>query len=110
MNKILNITQSAAQRVGQLVEEEGNPNLKLRVYISGGGCSGFRYNLALDEAVEDDDTIFNIGPAAFVVDPLSAQYMAGAEIDFEDALDGARFIIKNPNATGTCGCGSSFSV
>jgi iron-sulfur cluster insertion protein len=110
MNLSLNITQNAALRVGQLVAEEGNPALRLRVYVNGGGCSGLQYQLALDDKVDDDDTIVNVGTAAFVIDPMSAQYMEGAEIDFEDALDGARFVIKNPKATGTCGCGSSFSI
>lgn len=110
MSEFLNVSQNAAARVSELIAEEGNPDLKLRVYVSGGGCSGFQYNIALDDAVDADDTVVAIGSAVFVVDPVSAQYMAGARIDFEDALDGSRFTIRNPNATSTCGCGSSFSV
>jgi len=110
MNLPLIITPNAAEKIGQLVAEEGNPNLKLRIYVTGGGCSGFQYNFAFDEATEKDDTLIKAGLATFVIDPMSVQYMSGAEIDFEDGLEGSRFVIKNPNATSTCGCGSSFSV
>jgi iron-sulfur cluster insertion protein len=99
----LNFTEAAATKVGQLIEQEGNAALKLRVYISGGGCSGFQYGFTFDEEVQDGDT--RIEKAGVVV-----QYLTGAEIDYEEDLAGAQFIIRNPNATTTCGCGSSFSV
>ncbi len=92
-------TDSAAVKVGELIREEGNPNLKLRVFVSGGGCSGFQYGFTFDENEEDGDTC-----------PMSFQYLAGAEIDYKEDLEGAQFVIRNPNATTTCGCGSSFSA
>jgi len=110
MDSLLIITPSAAEKVGQLISDEGNPNLKLRISVMGGGCSGFQYNFSFDELVESDDTLVDTGVATFVIDPMSVQYMIGAQIDFEDGLEGSRFIVKNPNATSTCGCGSSFSV
>jgi iron-sulfur cluster insertion protein len=110
MQESLVFTDSAARKIGQLIAEEGNPNLKLRVYISGGGCSGFQYGFTFDEAVEQDDTcVENLG-VKLLVDPMSIQYLAGAEIDYKEDLQGAQFIIRNPNAATTCGCGSSFSV
>jgi iron-sulfur cluster insertion protein len=106
----LKFTDSAARKIGQLIADEGNPNLKLRVYISGGGCSGFQYGFTFDESVEDGDTcVENLG-VKLLVDPMSVQYLAGAEIDYKEDLQGAQFIIRNPNAVTTCGCGSSFSV
>ena len=103
-------TEAAAKKVGQLIEEEGNPSLKLRVYISGGGCSGFQYGFTFDEKIEDGDTqVENLG-VTLLVDPMSVQYLMGAEIDYKEDLQGAQFIIRNPNAQTTCGCGSSFSV
>ena len=106
----LAITESAANKVKQLIEEENNQELKLRVYVSGGGCSGFQYGFTFDEVVNDGDTAIEKDGVSFLVDPMSFQYLVGAEIDYVDDLQGARFIIRNPNATTTCGCGSSFSV
>ena len=103
-------TDSAANKVKQLIEEEGNPDLKLRVFVTGGGCSGFQYGFTFDEAVSDDDTTMEKAGVTLLIDPMSLQYLAGAEIDYKDDLQGAQFVIKNPNATTTCGCGSSFSV
>jgi len=102
-------TDSAAQKVAQLIQEESNPALKLRVYVQGGGCSGFQYGFTFDEAVEEGDlTVENQG-VTLLVDPMSFQYLVGAEIDYREGLDGAQFVIRNPNAKTTCGCGSSFS-
>jgi iron-sulfur cluster insertion protein len=108
--QVLKFTDAAAQKVGQLIEQEGNPDLKLRVYIQGGGCSGFQYGFTFDEETQEGDTsIENLG-VTLLVDPMSVQYLTGAEIDYREDLTGAQFIIRNPNATTTCGCGSSFSV
>ncbi len=106
----LNFTNAAALKVGQLIEQEGNSELKLRVYISGGGCSGFQYGFTFDEAVEEGDTEIENCGVTLLIDPMSVQYLDGAEIDYKEDLSGAQFIIRNPNATTTCGCGSSFSV
>ena len=106
----LNFTEAAAQKVGQLIEAEGNADLKLRVFISGGGCSGFQYGFTFDEEIQDGDTEVAKGGVVLIVDPMSVQYLMGAEIDYKDDLSGAQFIIRNPNAATTCGCGSSFSV
>jgi iron-sulfur cluster insertion protein len=103
-------TDNAAKKVGELIAEEGNDNLKLRVYISGGGCSGFQYGFTFDEEVSDDDTYVEKGGVTVLIDSMSIQYLGGAEIDYKEDLSGAQFIIRNPNATTTCGCGSSFSV
>ena len=103
-------TDSAAAKVGELIREEGNPNLKLRVFVSGGGCSGFQYGFTFDENEEDGDTCVVTQGVELVVDPMSFQYLAGAEIDYQEDLEGAQFVIRNPNATTTCGCGSSFSA
>ncbi len=103
-------TDAAALKVGELIREEANPALKLRVYVQGGGCSGFQYGFTFDESVEEGDlTVENQG-VTLVIDPMSFQYLAGAEIDYREGLDGAQFVIRNPNATTTCGCGSSFSA
>ena len=107
---ILVFTDSAANKVRELIEEEGNPELKLRVFVSGGGCSGFQYGFTFDEEVADDDTLVEREGVSLVVDPMSFQYLAGAEVDYQEGLEGSRFVIKNPNATTTCGCGSSFSI
>ena len=101
---------NAANKVKSLIEEEGNPDLKLRVFVGGGGCSGFQYGFTFEEAVSDDDTSLNKGGVTLLVDPMSLQYLMGAEIDYKEDAEGAQFVIKNPNATSTCGCGSSFSV
>ena len=103
-------TDSAARKVASLIAEEGNPSLKLRVFISGGGCSGFQYGFTFDENAEDGDTEIANAGVTLLVDPMSIQYLAGAEIDYKDDLEGARFVIRNPNAKTTCGCGSSFSA
>ena len=103
-------TDTAAAKVKELIEEEGNPNLKLRVFVQGGGCSGFQYGFTFDEDVNDDDTPLDKNGVTLLVDSMSFQYLMGAEIDYKDDLSGAQFVIKNPNATTTCGCGSSFSV
>lgn len=103
-------SDSAVAKVSELIEEEGNPNLKLRIYVTGGGCSGFSYGFAFDEAAKEDDLLIEKKGVALLIDSMSLQYLSGAEIGYEDGLEGARFVIKNPNATSTCGCGSSFSV
>ena len=107
---LLLFTDAAAMKVGELIREEGNPNLKLRVFVSGGGCSGFQYGFTFDENEEEGDTrVVNQG-VCLLIDPMSFQYLAGAEIDYKEDLEGAQFVIRNPNATTTCGCGSSFSA
>ena len=103
-------TDSAASKVKELIEEEGNPELKLRVFVTGGGCSGFQYGFTFDEEASDDDTSLEKNGVTLLVDPMSYQYLVGASVDFKDDLDGKQFVIKNPNATTTCGCGSSFNV
>jgi len=103
-------SENAANKVKQLIDEEGNPGLKLRVFVTGGGCSGFQYGFTFDEDVSDDDTKLNKGGVTLLVDPMSLQYLMGAEIDYQENVEGAQFVIKNPNATSTCGCGSSFST
>lgn len=106
----LNFTDSAAQKVKDLITEENNPALMLRVFVSGGGCSGFQYGFTFDENANEDDARINKDGVTLLVDPMSFQYLAGAEIDYQEGLDGAQFVIKNPQAKSTCGCGSSFSV
>ena len=103
-------TESAANKVKVLVEEEKNPNLKLRVSVDGGGCSGFQYGFAFDENIGDDDTVIEKNGATLLVDVTSMQYLNGSEVDYLEGLEGARFVVNNPNAKSTCGCGSSFSV
>jgi len=103
-------TDSAAEKVRDLVAEEGNPELKLRVFVQGGGCSGFQYGFTFDEAVNEDDTAMKKNGVTLLIDAMSLQYLMGAEIDYKEDLQGAQFVIKNPNATTTCGCGSSFSA
>jgi iron-sulfur cluster insertion protein len=103
-------TDAAARKVKQLIEEEANPALKLRVFVSGGGCSGFQYGFTFDENTEDGDTCVENEGVTLLVDPMSFQYLVGAEIDYTEGLEGAQFVIRNPNATTTCGCGSSFSA
>ena len=106
----LNFTPAAAAKVALLIAEEGNPALKLRVYISGGGCSGFQYGFEFDEQQSEDDLALQRDGVTLLVDPLSLQYLMGAEVDYRESLQGAQFVIRNPNAKTTCGCGSSFSV
>ena len=103
-------TDSAAEKVKSLIEEEGNPELKLRVFVTGGGCSGFQYGFTFDEAINDDNTTMQKNGVTLLIDAMSYQYLVGAEIDYKEDLEGAQFVIKNPNATTTCGCGSSFSA
>ncbi|MBL8477662.1 MULTISPECIES: iron-sulfur cluster insertion protein ErpA [unclassified Methyloversatilis] len=103
-------SDSAANKVQELILEEGNPDLKLRVFVSGGGCSGFQYGFTFDEVTNEDDTALEKNGVTLLIDPMSYQYLVGAEIDYSEGLEGAQFVIKNPNATSTCGCGSSFSV
>ena len=103
-------TDSAANKVKELIEEEGNPDLKLRVFVTGGGCSGFQYGFTFDEEVNEDDAVMEKNGVTLLIDPMSYQYLVGAEIDFTEGLEGSQFVIRNPNATSTCGCGSSFSV
>jgi len=104
------LTDAAAAKVKKLVEEEGNPNLKLRVVVQGGGCSGFQYGFEFDENVADDDVQIEKDGVIMLIDTMSLQYLAGAEVDYLEGLEGARFVINNPNAKSTCGCGSSFSM
>lgn len=103
-------TDAAAAKVKELLQEETSPGLKLRVFVTGGGCSGFKYGFTFDEDRQDDDLAVEKGGVTLLVDPMSLQYLSGAEIDYKDDVDGAQFVIRNPNATTTCGCGSSFSV
>ena len=103
-------SDSAAAKVKELIDEEGNPGLKLRVFVTGGGCSGFQYGFTFDEAVNEDDTSMEKNGVMLLIDAMSFQYLAGAEIDYQEGIEGAQFVIKNPNATSTCGCGSSFSA
>lgn len=103
-------TDNAAKKVKELIEEEGSPDLKLRVFVSGGGCSGFQYGFTFEEEVNDDDTQVQKDSVTLLIDPMSLQYLMGAEIDYQDSLQGSQFVIRNPQATTTCGCGSSFSV
>jgi iron-sulfur cluster insertion protein len=107
---VLVFTDAAAGKVGELIREEANPNLKLRVFVSGGGCSGFQYGFTFDERIEDGDFCVENHGVQLLVDPMSAQYLMGAEIDYKEDLQGAQFVIRNPNAKTTCGCGSSFSA
>ncbi len=102
-------TDNAANKVKQLINEEGNTELKLRVFVTGGGCSGFQYGFTFDETTNEDDTAMQKGGVTLLIDPMSLQYLSGAEIDYQEGIEGAQFVIKNPNATSTCGCGSSFS-
>lgn len=104
------LTAAAAHKVRELIDEEGNPQLKLRVYISGGGCSGFQYGFEFSEGSEEDDLEVRTDGVSVVVDPVSLQYLTGAEVDYSESLHGAQFVIRNPNAKTTCGCGSSFSM
>ena len=103
-------TDQAAAKVKKLIEEEKNPELMLRVYVTGGGCSGFQYGFSFDEDVAEDDTVVDYKGATLLVDPLSYQYLVGAKVDYVENLEGSRFVVNNPMASTTCGCGSSFSI
>lgn len=107
---IMTLTPNAAQKVMSLSVEEGNEKVKLRVYVTGGGCSGFQYGFSFDEAVNEDDTVVTSNGADVIIDPLSYQYLVGSNVDYVEDLQGAKFIVKNPLAATTCGCGSSFSI
>jgi iron-sulfur cluster insertion protein len=107
---IIALTDNAAEKVKSLIDEEGKPLLKLRVFVTGGGCSGFQYGFSFDEEVAEDDTIVNHKGATLIVDPLSYQYLVGSKVDYVENLEGSRFVVNNPMATTTCGCGSSFSI
>jgi iron-sulfur cluster insertion protein len=106
----LKFSDAAAAKVKQLIDEEGNSALKLRVFVQGGGCSGFQYGFTFDEVVNEDDTTMQRNGVTLLIDSMSYQYLVGAEIDYKEDIEGAQFVIKNPNATTTCGCGSSFSA
>lgn len=110
LERPLNFSHSAASKVRELIQEEGNDSLALRVYIQGGGCSGFQYGFEFDENRAEDDLAVDTDGVTLLVDPLSLQYLMGAEVDYSENLQGAQFVIRNPNAKTTCGCGSSFSV
>ena len=110
MPTALVFSDSAASKVKALIDEEGNAELKLRVFVTGGGCSGFQYGFTFDEEKNEDDTVMEKNGVQLLIDAMSYQYLMGAEIDYTEGLEGAQFVIKNPNATSTCGCGSSFSV
>ncbi|EJP30583.1 iron-sulfur cluster insertion protein ErpA [Haemophilus sputorum] len=103
-------TDAAAKKVKSLIEGEDNPNLRLRVYITGGGCSGFQYGFTFDDQINDGDLTIENQNVGLVVDPMSLQYLIGGTVDYTEGLDGSRFVVQNPNASSTCGCGSSFSI
>jgi iron-sulfur cluster insertion protein len=106
----INFSDNAVKKVKELIEEEGTPDLKLRVFVSGGGCSGMQYGFTFEETINEDDTKVEKDNVMLLIDPMSLQYLTGAEIDYQDNVQGSQFVIKNPNATTTCGCGSSFSA
>jgi len=106
----INFSDNAVKKVKELIAEEGTPDLKLRVFVSGGGCSGFQYGFTFEETINEDDTKVEKDNVVLLIDPMSLQYLTGAEIDYQDNVQGSQFVIKNPNATTTCGCGSSFSA
>lgn len=106
----VSFTDAAACKVKQLIEEENNPALKLRVFVTGGGCSGFQYGFSFDETINDGDTVVEKDGVQLLIDPMSYQYLVGAEVHYKEGLQGSQFVINNPNATTTCGCGSSFSI
>jgi iron-sulfur cluster insertion protein len=103
-------TDNAASKVKSLIEDEGNDQLKLRVFVTGGGCSGFQYGFSFEDEAQEDDTALEKDGVTLLIDPMSYQYLVGAEIDYQESVEGAQFVIRNPNATSTCGCGSSFSA
>lgn len=106
----VNFTDAASLKVRDLLNEEANPEQMLRVFVTGGGCSGFKYGFKFDDSTEEGDTVITKNGVTLLVDPMSIQYLMGADIDYKDAVEGAQFVIRNPNAGTTCGCGSSFSV
>jgi iron-sulfur cluster insertion protein len=106
----IRMTDAVIDKVAEMLAEENEPALRLRIFVTGGGCSGFQYGFAFDDEAKDDDVTVSQGSVSLLVDAMSLQYLLGAEIDYEDKLEGARFVIRNPNAQTTCGCGSSFSI
>ena len=106
----ITVSDAVVNKVGEMLSEEGDPNLKLRIFVTGGGCSGFQYGFAFDDLTKEDDLCVEVGAIKVLVDASSLQYVMGAQIDYEENIEGSRFVIKNPNAATTCGCGSSFSV
>ncbi len=106
----LSFSEQAANKIKILIKEEGNPALKLRVFVAGGGCSGFQYGFTFEDTADEDDLVLSAHDVTMLVDPMSIQYLVGAEIDYQEKLEGSQFVIHNPNVTSTCGCGSSFSV
>ena len=110
MPEALIFTEAAALKVKELIDEEGNPDLMLRVFVSGGGCSGFQYGFTFDETIQDGDSEVMKEGVKLLIDPMSFQYLAGSQVDYTEGLEGSRFVVNNPNATTTCGCGASFSV
>lgn len=108
--EIIVVTENAVGKVKRLVDEEGNEDLKLRIFVTGGGCSGFQYGFTFDEMVADDDTRVEKDGVTVLIDPMSYPYLVGAHVDYEEGLQGSKFIVQNPNASSTCGCGSSFSI
>jgi iron-sulfur cluster insertion protein len=106
----INVSEAVVNKVSEMLAEEGDPSLQLRIFVTGGGCSGFQYGFAFDDERKEDDFRVERGAVTIAVDAMSLQYLIGAEIDYEDKLEGARFVIRNPNAASTCGCGTSFSV
>ena len=107
---MINVSETAATKINELLAEENKSGSGLRVFVQGGGCSGFQYGFTFDEVVNEDDTVLDKAGVQLLVDPMSFQYLVGAEIDYKEDLEGAQFVIRNPNASTTCGCGSSFSV
>lgn len=110
MNNQLTFTDSARNRIAEIIAEENNPSLRLRVFVQGGGCSGFRYGFTLEEDQNDDDFVISLGQCEALIDSMSMMYLQGAKIDYTEGLMGSQFVIENPTATTTCGCGSSFSI
>jgi len=109
-DSVITVTVNAANKVKALIKDEGNEALKLRVYVTGGGCSGFQYGFTFDENINEGDATIEKDGVTFLVDPMSYQYLEGSELDYKEDLQGAQFVIRNPNASTTCGCGSSFSI
>lgn len=110
MDAFVKVTPNAIAKVKALMAEENNPNIKLRMFVSGGGCSGFQYGFTFEEQGQEDDWIFDFDGITLLIDSMSGQYLQGAEVDYVEDLQGSQFSIKNPNAQTTCGCGSSFSI
>ena len=106
----IRLTEAVVSKVSEMLAEEGDPSLQLRIFVTGGGCSGFQYGFTFDESINEDDTTMVKNGVTLLIDPMSYQYLTGAEIDYQESIEGAQFVIKNPNATSTCGCGSSLSA